>query len=125
MKTDSDMKILRSIWFVLFVFVCWVPALPSTAAEDGARIVIMAVEDPNNYDAVNSMRDFADTELRPLGHHVDLLEGNQTLPTNFPGLVDAMQTADLLIVFVRRATLPKAQLDAIRKHLAAGKRSPS
>ena len=50
------MKILRHIWFVLFLFGCFVPALPSTAAEDGARIVIMAVEDPNNYDAVNSMR---------------------------------------------------------------------
>ena len=119
------MKILRSLRFVLCVFVCLVPALRSTAtaagAGDGARIVIMAVEDPNNYDAVNSMRDFADTQLRPLGHHVDLLEGNQTLPTDFPGLIEAMPSADLLIVFVRRATLPKAQLDAIRKHLDAGK----
>jgi type 1 glutamine amidotransferase len=116
-----DMKILRHIWFVLFLFGCLVPALPSTAAEDGSRIVIMAVEDPNNYDAVNSMREFANRELRPLGHRVDLLEGNQALPTDFPGLVEAMRTADLLIVFVRRATLPKAQLDAIRKHLADGK----
>jgi len=116
-----DMKILRHLWFVLFLFGCFVPAPPSTAAEDGARIVIMAVEDPNNYDAVNSMRDFANRELRQLGHRVDLLEGNQALPTDFPGLVEAMRAADLLIVFVRRATLPKAQLDAIRKHLAAGK----
>lgn len=115
------MKILCPTWFVLFCNACLVLALPSNAAEDGARIAIMAVEDPNNYDAVNSMRDFADKELRPLGHHVDLLEGNKALPTDFPGLVEAMRTADLLIVFVRRATLPKAQLDAIRKHLAAGK----
>ena len=116
------MKIPCSIWFVLLFFlVCLVPALTSIAAEDGAHIVIMAVEDPNNYDAVNSMRDFADKELNPLGHRVDLLKGNQALPTDFPGLVETMPTADLLIVFVRRATLPKAQLDAIRKHLAAGK----
>ena len=118
-----DRKTLRRSQFVLFLFACLVLALPSIAAEDenSARIVIMAVEDPNNYDAVNSMRDFADKELRELGHQVTLLEGNHALPTNFPGLVAAVREADLLIVFVRRATLPTAQLDAIRKHLAAGK----
>ena len=116
------MKIFRPVWFFSVAFLLHLfPALPSTAAEDVARIVIMAVEDPNNYDAVNSMRDFAGKELRQSGHHVDLLEGNQVLPTDFPGLVAAMETADLLIVFVRRATLPKTQLDAIKNHLAAGK----
>ena len=122
----SDMKIFqRLLGFVLLllVFARLVPASPSKGAdaEDGARIVIMAVEDPNNYDAVNSMRDFAQNELRPLGHRVQLLEGNQALPTDFPGLVPAVEKSDLLIVFVRRATLPVAQLDAIKKHLAAGK----
>jgi hypothetical protein len=121
MIQEIDREILSRIQFVLLLFACLVLALPSNAAESGARIVIMAVEDPNNYDAVNSMRDFADGELRELGHQVDLLEGNQALPTDFPGLVPAVREADLLIVFVRRATLPAAQLDAIRKHLAAGK----
>ncbi len=115
------MKPLSRIQAFLLLFVCLVLARPSNGAERGARIVIMAVEDPNNYDAVNSMRDFADKELREMGHQVTLLEGNRAMPTDFPGLVSAVQEADLLIVFVRRATLPAAQLDAIRKHLAAGK----
>ena len=88
------MKIPRPIRFVLFLllFGYLVPALPSNAdPENGARVVIMAVEDPNNYDAVNSMRDFAEKELRQLGHRVTLLEGNQALPTDFPGLVPAVQ----------------------------------
>ena len=115
------MKTLRQLRIVLFFIGCFFPLLSLVAAEDGSHVVIMAVEDPNNYDAVNSMRDFADKELRELGHRVTLLEGNQILPTDFPGLIRALREADLLIVFVRRATLPAAQLDAIRRHLAAGK----
>jgi type 1 glutamine amidotransferase len=86
-----------------------------------AHIVILTVEDPSNYDAVNSMRGFAEKELRPLGHRVTLLEGNQPKPTHFPGLVAALNDADLLVLFARRCTLPKDQLDAVRAHLAAGK----
>jgi len=116
------MKILSKMPFVLFLIAGLFFARPSTGAEQtGTRIVIMTVEDPNNYDAVNSMRDFADKELRKLGHQVELLQGNRSMPTDFPGLIPAVKKADLLIVFVRRATLPAAQLDAIRKHLAAGK----
>ncbi|MBX7208613.1 MAG: ThuA domain-containing protein [Verrucomicrobiaceae bacterium] len=86
-----------------------------------ANIVILTVEDPNNYDAVNSMRGFAEKELRPLGHRVIILEGNQPKPTHFEGLVTAVKDADLLVLFARRCTLPKEQLDAIRAHLDAGK----
>ena len=119
---EIDMKTLSKMPFVLFLIASFFFARSSNGAEEtGARIVIMAVEDPNNYDAVNSMRDFANKELRKLGHQVELLEGNRAMPTDFPGLIPAVQKADLLIVFVRRATLPTTQLDAIRKHLAAGK----
>ena len=115
------MKTLRYASFVFLLGGSLAPAPPSNAAESGAQVVIMAVEDPDNYDAVNSMRGFADKELRQLGHRVTLLEGNHPLPTDFPGLVAAVQNADLLIVFIRRATLPTAQLEAIKEHLAAGK----
>ncbi|MBG89912.1 MAG: hypothetical protein CMO80_23860 [Verrucomicrobiales bacterium] len=100
---------------------CFILCLFLSPSLIGAEIVIMAVEDPNNYDAVNSMREFGKKELNDIGHRVKLMEGNKALPTDFPGLVPALKDADLLIVFVRRATLPKAQLDAIRAHLAAGK----
>lgn len=108
------MKILVLLISVLVI-------APSSMGADGKHVVIMAVEDPNNYDAVNSMREFGEKELNQLGHRVTLLEGNQALPTDFPGLIAALPDADLLIVFVRRATLPQAQLNAIRAHLAAGK----
>ncbi len=86
-----------------------------------ASIVIMTVEDSNNYDAVNSMRDFAEKDLRSLGHQVTLIEGDQPKPNHFDGLVEALQEADLLIVFVRRRFPPKDQMAAVRAHLDAGK----
>lgn len=86
-----------------------------------AHIVCLTVEEPNNYDAVNACRGFAEREWKALGHRVTIIEGNHELPTNFEGFVEAMKSADLLVVFVRRATPPREQLDAIRAHLAAGK----
>lgn len=96
------MKILRPTLLVLILFACLVPAplSNSSAAEDRARIVILAVEDPTNEQLRrgDSMRDYADRELRPLGHHVNLLEGNQALPTNFPGMVAAVPGSLLAIL---------------------------
>ncbi len=90
-------------------------------ASPAADIVIMVVEDANNYDAVNTMRDFAEKELKPLGHRVTLIEGDKPQPHHFAGLVEALKDADLLILFSRRRFPPKEQMAAIHAHLDAGK----
>ena len=92
-----------------------------TASVSAANIVIMAVEEPDNYDAVNSMRAFAERELRPLGHRVTLVEGDKPVKHHFAGLVEALRDADLLILFSRRRFLPEEQMAAVRAHLNAGR----
>lgn len=91
------------------------------AAALAANIVIMAVEEPDNYDAVNSMKGFAEKELRPLGHQVAVVVGDMPVKHHFEGLVEALKKADLLILFSRRRFLPKEQMDAVRAHLDAGR----
>lgn len=91
------------------------------AAAQAANIVIMAVEEPDNYDAVNSMTGFAEKELRPLGHQVTVVIGDRPVKHHFEGLVEALKQADLLILFSRRRFLPKEQMDAVRAHLNAGR----
>lgn len=91
------------------------------AAAQAANIVIMAVEEPDNYDAVNSMNGFAGKELRPLGHQVTVVIGDRPVKHHFEGLVEALKQADLLILFSRRRFLPKEQMDAVRAHLNAGR----
>jgi type 1 glutamine amidotransferase len=91
------------------------------SAARAAEIVCITSEDPDNYDAVTFLNGLAERQLRPAGHRVTILVGNQPKPTHFEGLVPTVRAADLLVVFVRRATPPQEQLDAIRGHLRAGK----
>lgn len=96
-------------------------ALAFAVTSHAADIVIMTVEEPDNYDAVNSMNAFAANELRPQGHQVTVVVGDKPLKHHFEGLVAALKDADLLILFSRRRFLPQAQMDAVRAHLNAGK----
>lgn len=86
-----------------------------------ANVVCLTSQDPNNYEAVSFLRGFAEQELKAIGCRSTIVSGNQPMPTRFDGLEQAMQSADLLIVFVRRATPPGEQLELIRRHLEAGK----
>lgn len=90
-------------------------------AAPAANIVIMVVEDPNNYEAPRTMRDFAERQLKPLGHEVTVIEGDKPQPHHFAGLVEALKHADLLVLFSRRRFPPEDQMAAIRAHLNAGK----
>jgi type 1 glutamine amidotransferase len=103
---------MRCILLCLALFTCAAPA---------ANIVIMTVEDPNNYEAPRTMREFAEKDLRPLGHRVTLIDGDKPQMHHFAGLVEALKDADLLVLFSRRRFPPKEQMAAIRAHLAAGK----
>lgn len=103
---------MRCILLCLALFTC---------AASAANIAIMTVEDPNNYEAPRTMREFAEKELRPLGHHVTIIDGDKPKMHHFAGLVEALKDADLLVLFSRRRFPPKEQMAAIRAHLAAGK----
>ena len=48
-------------------------------AAPAANIVIMVVEDPNNYEAPRTMRDFAEKQFQPLGHQVTIIDGVRKL----------------------------------------------
>lgn len=96
-------------------------ALAFAVTSHATNIVIMVVEDPNNYEAPRTMRDFGEKQLRPLGHHITIIEGDKPQPHHFAGLVEALKDADLLVLFSRRRFPPKDQMAAIRAHLVAGK----
>jgi len=96
-------------------------ALAFAVTSHAANIVIMVVEDPNNYEAPRTMRDFAEKQLRPLGHQVTIIDGDKPQMHHFAGLVEALKDADLLVLFSRRRFPPKDQMAAIRAHLDAGK----
>lgn len=106
---------------LLLTLACLLGLTTPLSAQAPAHIVIMVVEEEFNYDAPTTMGDFAAKDLRPLGHRVTLILGDQPEKHHFPGLVEALKDADLLILFSRRRFPPNEQLAAIRAHLEAGK----
>src|SRR6185295_20181392 len=85
----------------------------------GPHIVFMIGED--EYHTWDTLPDFAKRELEPRGYRIMIIQQDAKDKNNFPGLVDALQSADLLFVSVRRRTPPADQMKAIRAHLDAGK----
>jgi len=63
---------------------------------------------------------FAERELRPRGVRTTFVFADRQDPRRFPGL-EAIESADLVFVSVRRRTLPEEQLALIRKYVASGK----
>ncbi len=89
---------------------------PAGAAK---RVVLMIGED--EYKTWETLPAFAEQELTPRGYAVRVIHSDPADKHNFPGLIEALKDADLLVVSVRRRSPPREQLDAIRRHLEAGK----
>lgn len=93
--------------------------LLATAAFAEPHIVFMIGED--EYHTWETLPEFAAKDLKTAGYRTTIINADAADKNNFPGLVQALQDADLLFLSVRRRTPPKEQLDAVRAFLAAGK----
>jgi type 1 glutamine amidotransferase len=96
-----------------------VAVMVPTTLPPNAHIVFMIGED--EYQTWDTLPEFAERNLKPQGYRLTIVHADKTDKNNFPGLVEALRTADLLVVSVRRRTPPTAQLDAVRAYLASGK----
>jgi putative membrane-bound dehydrogenase-like protein len=86
-----------------------------------ARIMFLVTADPHNYEADRTIPKFAAALQAGRGHACTVIQGEGPLEAvRFPGL-DALDTTDLLVVFLRRSAPSSDQLAIIRRHLAAGK----
>ena len=84
------------------------------------RNIVMIIGD-DEYKTEVTLPQFAKTDLEPLGFKVTIIHSDEKDKNQFPGLVEAVKKADLVLVSVRRRLPPKEQLDALRQHVAAGK----
>lgn len=107
-------------------FVC--PTITSADLLGGApfrfrndrRNIVMIIGD-DEYKTEVTLPAFAKKQLEPRGFHVTFVHADEKERNDFPGLIDALKSADVVLVSARRRTPPTAQLDALRAHLAAGK----
>ncbi len=110
------------------LFFCIATIGPTSHAADGVKakeaphVVFFVSEDPNNYEATKTIPVFAKILHDSYGCRCTVLEGEgEPNAFKFPGMKEAVRTADLLVVFFRRRALPTEQFELIRTHLAAGK----
>ncbi|HEV3340226.1 MAG TPA: ThuA domain-containing protein [Pirellulales bacterium] len=82
------------------------------------HVVLLIGED--EYQTDRTLPAFAESELTTRGLRVTTLHADKADPNNFPGL-DALATADLLLVSVRRRTPPAEQLARIRAYVESGR----
>ena len=83
------------------------------------RIALIIGE--NEYSTWETLPEFARKELEWRGYQVSqVVAPNQESDPNFQNF-EAIRDADLVIVSVRRRTPPKAMMDLLRAHVAAGK----
>ncbi|WP_406695563.1 HEAT repeat domain-containing protein [Singulisphaera sp. Ch08] len=72
------------------------------------------------YRTGETLPEFIQRELASPGFRTTIIRPDPNDPNHFPGL-DALKKADLLVLSVRRRTLPEAELALIRGYLEAGK----
>jgi type 1 glutamine amidotransferase len=102
------------------VLVAFIGSAPTWALEGPKKRAVMMIGE-DEYKTWETLPEFAKAEMEPRGYVVTIIQEDGANKNHFPGLIDALSKADVLIVSTRRRLPPKDQLDAIRAYLDAGK----
>ena len=94
---------------------------PFRFKDDIRPLVVLAISE-DEYKTEQTLPAFVrDVVQDRLGVDSKILIGDPKPPHNIPGFADALEKADLLLVSMRRRSLPEQDLAALRKYIAAGK----
>lgn len=113
---------MKKITILLAALCLAIPSLAGAADPTGPKILFVTGE--REYFTEKSLTGFYQNDLKPLAYRAAFIraKSNEGPERNdFPGLVSALKSADLLFVSVRRRAPKKAQLDALRQYLDSGK----
>ena len=92
----------------------------SIEAKAAAPLKVTFLVGEDEYKTWETLPAFAKRELDPLGVQSTFIHADPQNLNHFPG-IEKIADADVLFVSVRRRPMPKAELDAIRNYLKAGK----
>lgn len=82
--------------------------------------IVIAIAEPE-YETDQTLPALAEKLWTPQrGYNVSVIIGDPS-KHDIPGLAAAVRKADVLVLSIRRQALPRAQLQAVRDHLVAGK----
>lgn len=93
-------------------------AAAAPAESKPLKVALVIGED--EYKTWETVPAFVKRELDPLGIQSTIIHADPKNVNHFPG-IEKIADADVLFVSVRRRPIPKAELDAVRNYLKAGK----
>jgi len=103
--------------FLIISSICFVFTACSLGAAELRPLVAVMVSD-DHYDADTLLPPLIEKLAKANGWNVVLLHGKGT--SNFPN-IDVLEKADTLVIYVRRLTLPKDQLAALKRYVESGR----
>lgn len=107
---------------LLICFLCAFAVYGSVPKVKKPRIVFLISKDSNNYAADETIPAFAQMQQKKQGWTTTILQAEgPRISSSFPGLKNALNKADLLVVFARRLALPESELNLIKEYLQKGK----
>jgi type 1 glutamine amidotransferase len=110
---------MRIRFKILFLAALAALSACQAAAADTRKKLVLLIAEPE-YDTHTTLPEFAAKQLAKDFRVVTVAGSNTAAFTQFDA-INEIADADVLLVSVRRRTPPKAQLDAIRRHIQAGK----
>ena len=113
MTKQDLMKTIVRLWAVLFL------AAATLHAADARKKLVMLIAEPE-YDTAKTLPAFAAKHLAK-NFRVVIVSGTPGANETSFDRINEINDADVLLVSVRRRTPPKAQLEVIRRYVAAGK----
>lgn len=103
------------------IFTGLILSLICFASEAGPHIVFVLGE--REYKTLETVPVFFEKELKPAGYTATFVTAadDEASRNDFSGLAEAMKSADICFVSVRRRAPAKADMDALKNHVAEGK----
>lgn len=92
-----------------------------TAAQAARPVRVVCMIGEDEYHTWETLPEFARGEMTQAGWVTTIVQADPADKFNFPGLVEALREADLLVISVRRRPPRQEQLAAVRAYLMAGK----
>ena len=119
---------LRRFCFVLALVASNIATVPDNRAaaepahfKNESRKTVCIITGENEYNTAETLPAFAKKELEGRGIAITYTAAPSTVGSPLFANYKAIEQADLLLISVRRRTPPKAMMDLIRAHVAAGK----
>jgi type 1 glutamine amidotransferase len=98
----------------------WSPARgDDDAVPPRPRVAMVIAED--EYGTEKTLPEFVRSERLDRDFDIEIVTAKDDAPNDLPGLVPALEKADVLVLSVRRRPLVPAQMEAVRRFVAAGK----